>query len=175
MRKNLSYFALQNGATTPDRLLSSYRHTTPARQHSTTKDHSHIPGLSKTTTDINLQDKWCLTQCIWRKTQKCGLRAYYKENNDITRFVRRTAVLPLVPHHLVENIWLNVLDDIGEGDNVPDTTLFSDYVTAFWVEGHRYLWNHYQTEGHAPHSTWKSGPTRSRNKFTMPTQTSTRS
>jgi hypothetical protein len=27
------------------------------------------------------------------------------------------------------------------------TTSFTDYVTEFWVEGHRFLWNHYQTEG----------------------------
>jgi hypothetical protein len=40
-------------------------------------------------------------QCIWRKTQKCGLQTYYKENNDITRLVRRAAVLPLVTQHIV--------------------------------------------------------------------------
>ena len=28
-----------------------------------------------------------------------------------------------------------------------NTTSFTDYVTEFWVEGHRFLWNHYQTEG----------------------------
>jgi hypothetical protein len=87
------------------------------------------------------------TQCIWRKTQKCGLQTYYKENNNITRLVRRAAVLPLVPQHLVEDVWLNAHEDIGEADNVPDTTSFTDYVTEFWVEGHRFLWNHYQTEG----------------------------
>ena len=107
----------------------------------------NIPGISTTTTDINLQDNWCLTQCIWQKTQKCGLQAYYKENNDITRFVRRAAVIPLVPHHLVADVWLNALEDIGEADNVLDTTSFTDYVIEFWFEGHRYLWKHYQTEG----------------------------
>jgi hypothetical protein len=88
----------------------------------------NIPGLSKTTTDINLQDNWCLIQCIWQKTQKCGLQAHYKENNDITRFVRRSVVLPLVPHHLVEDLRLNPPADIGEADNVPDTTSFTDHV-----------------------------------------------
>jgi hypothetical protein len=67
--------------------------------------------------------------------------------SDITRLVRRAAVLPLVPQHLVEDVWLNAHEDIGEADNVPDTTSFTDYVTEFWVEGHRFLWNHYQTEG----------------------------
>jgi hypothetical protein len=61
------------------------------------------------------------------------------------------AVLPLVPQHLDEDVCLNPLEDIGEADNVPDTTSFTDYVTKFWVEGHRFLWNHYQTEG--PHTT----------------------
>ena len=59
------------------------------------------------------------TQCIWRKTQKCVLQTYYKENNDITRLVRRVTVLPLVPQHLVEDVWLNALEDIGEAYNVP--------------------------------------------------------
>jgi hypothetical protein len=45
---------------------------------------------------------------------------------------------------------LNPLEDIGDADNLPDTTSFPDYVTEFWVEGHRFLWNHYQTEG--PHT-----------------------
>jgi hypothetical protein len=31
------------------------------------------------------------------------------------------------------------------------STSFTDYVTELWVEGHRFLWNHYQTEG--PHTT----------------------
>jgi hypothetical protein len=79
--------------------------------------------------------------------QICGLQKYYKENNDITLLVRRTAVLPLVPQHLVEDVWINALKDIGEADKVPDTTSFTDYVTEFWVDGHRFLWNHYQTEG----------------------------
>ena len=87
------------------------------------------------------------TQCNWRQTQKCGLQTYYKENNDITRLVRRAAVLPLVPQHLTEDVWLNAFEEIGEADNVPDTTSFTDYVTEFWVEGHRFLWNHYHTEG----------------------------
>jgi hypothetical protein len=32
-----------------------------------------------------------------------------------------------------------------------DTTSFTDYVTELWVEGHRFFWNHYKTEG--PHTT----------------------
>lgn len=46
---------------------------------------------------------------------------------------------------------LNPLEDIGDADNLPDTTSFTDYVTELWVEGQRFLWNHYQTEG--PHTT----------------------
>ena len=29
------------------------------------------------------------TKLFWRKTQKCGLQTYYKENNDISQLVRR--------------------------------------------------------------------------------------
>jgi hypothetical protein len=48
-------------------------------------------------------------------------------------------------------VCLNPLEDIGDADNLPDTTSFTDYVTELWVEGHRFLWNYYQTEG--PHTT----------------------
>ena len=61
------------------------------------------------------------------------------------------AVLPLLPQHLDEDVCLNPLEDIGDADNLPDTTSFTDYVTELWVEGQRFLWNHYQTEG--PHTT----------------------
>jgi len=55
------------------------------------------------------------TQCICRETQKCGLQTYYKENDDI------------------EDVWFNVLQDIGDTNNVRDTTTFTDYVTEHWV------------------------------------------
>lgn len=83
------------------------------------------------------------TQCIWRKT-------YYKENDGITKLVRRAAVLPLVPQNEIEDVWFNALQDIGDPDNVLDTTTFTDYVTERWVETHIFLWNHYLTRG-TPH------------------------
>jgi hypothetical protein len=45
------------------------------------------------------------------------------------------AVLPLLPQHLDEDVCLNPLEDIGDADNLPDTTSFIDYVTELWVEG----------------------------------------
>ena len=87
------------------------------------------------------------TQCIWRKIQKCGLQAYYKENDDITKLVRRATVLPLVPQNKVEDVWFNALQDTGDADKVPDTTTYTDYVTRHWVETHIFLWNHYLTDG----------------------------
>jgi len=71
-----------------------------------------------------------------------------KENDDITKLVRRAAVFPLVPRNEVEDVWFNALQDIGDAaHNVPDTTTFTDYVTEHWVESHIFLWNHYLTEG----------------------------
>ncbi|CAC5379688.1 unnamed protein product [Mytilus coruscus] len=58
-----------------------------------------------------------------------------KKNEDITRLIQRAAVLPLVPPHLVEDVWFTTLEDIGEADNIPATPSFTDYVTEFWVEG----------------------------------------
>ena len=69
------------------------------------------------------------TQCIWRKAQKYRLQSYYEENKDITQLIGRATVLPLVPTHLVDDVWLNTLEDIGEAENIPATTLFTDYVT----------------------------------------------
>jgi hypothetical protein len=40
--------------------------------------------------------------CILRKTQKLGLATAYRDNDNVRLFVRRTAVLPLVPPELVE-------------------------------------------------------------------------
>jgi hypothetical protein len=44
-------------------------------------------------------------------------------------------------HHFHHHVCLNPLEDIGDADNLPDTTSFIDYVTELWVEGHRFLWN----------------------------------
>ncbi|VDI61105.1 Hypothetical predicted protein [Mytilus galloprovincialis] len=87
------------------------------------------------------------TQCIWRKAQDTGLQTHYKNNNDITRLVRRAAVLPLVPMQHVEDIWLNALEEIDEANTNINTLAFTDYVTEYWVETNRHLWNHYDTVG----------------------------
>ncbi|XP_071154896.1 uncharacterized protein, partial [Mytilus edulis] len=87
------------------------------------------------------------TQCIWRKAEDTGLQTHYKNNNDITRLVRRAAVLPLVPMQHVEDIWLNALEEIDEANTNINTLAFTDYVTEYWVETNRHLWNHYDTVG----------------------------
>ncbi|MBM5152103.1 hypothetical protein J7907_24405 [Vibrio parahaemolyticus] len=84
---------------------------------------------------------------VFGERQKCGLQTYYKENDDITRLVRRAAVLPLVPPTHVEDLWFNALEDRDAADNIPDSTPFTDYVTQFWVESNRFVWNHFRAEG----------------------------
>ena len=86
------------------------------------------------------------TQCIWRKTQKLGLVTAYKEDEDMRLFVRRAAILPLVPAEFVEDVWFNALED---AEDLPfNTTPFADYVTEYWVEGNdRHQWNHFVNEG----------------------------
>lgn len=87
------------------------------------------------------------TQCIWRNAQKHGLQVPYKDNDDIRTLVRRAAVLPLLPPNTVEDVWFHALEDIEDINiNIP-TLPFTDYVTSYWVEGNRDLWNHYATEG----------------------------
>jgi hypothetical protein len=98
-----------------------------------------------------------------------------QREHDITRFVRQAAVLPLVPQHLVEDVWFNALEDIGEADNVPDTTSFTDYVTELWVEGNRFSWNHYQTEGPRTTNHLEGWHNKIKKNVHHPTQTSTKS
>jgi len=66
------------------------------------KQRSHYPGVTIKGSFFHY------TQCIWSKTQKCGLQTYYKANDDITKLVRRAAVLPLVPQNEVDSITLYI-------------------------------------------------------------------
>ncbi|KAJ8309760.1 hypothetical protein KUTeg_011625 [Tegillarca granosa] len=92
--------------------------------------------------------KFHYTQCIWRKTQVCGLQIPYRENEDVKRFVCRAAVLTLIPMQEVEFlVQYTPIQTIDDCDNVPATTYFCNYVTEHWVESDRSLWNHYDTEG----------------------------
>jgi hypothetical protein len=86
-------------------------------------------------------------QCIWRKVQECGLVVRFKNDDTVKRLVKRAAVLPHVPVHLVEDVWLFALEQNDELS--PAIVKFKDYVTETWVEGHRgrRMWNHYDTEG----------------------------
>uniref|UniRef100_A0A8W8K0R5 MULE transposase domain-containing protein n=1 Tax=Magallana gigas TaxID=29159 RepID=A0A8W8K0R5_MAGGI len=63
----------------------------------------------------------------------------------VRMLVRRAAVLPLIPEHRVEDVWLEALEDNGDDDN--DVLRFKDYVTETWVEGHLTHWNHYENDG----------------------------
>lgn len=71
----------------------------------------------------------------------------YKEDNNIHQLVRRAAVLPLIPTAEVEDVWFNALTDIDDVETNANYVPFTDYVTTYWVEQNRHLWNHYTTEG----------------------------
>lgn len=85
------------------------------------------------------------TQCIWRKVQGCGLAVRFREEDSVRLLVRRAAVLPLVPEHRVEDVWLEALEDNEDDDH--DVLRFKDYVTETLVEGHLTHWNHYDNDG----------------------------
>lgn len=65
----------------------------------------------------------------------------FRDNDDFHRLVRRAAVLPLVPEHQVEDVWLEALE--ANDDDHQDFLRFKDYVTETWVEGHLMNWNHF--------------------------------
>ncbi|CAC5420063.1 unnamed protein product [Mytilus coruscus] len=81
------------------------------------------------------------------KSTKTDLQVPYKEDNHIHQIVRRAAVLPLIPTAEVEDVWLNALTNIDQVDTNNNYTSFTDYVTTYWVEQNRHLWNHYKTQG----------------------------
>lgn len=86
------------------------------------------------------------TQCIWRKVQQLGLTTTYQTDSELYRFVRRAAVLPLVPVEHVEDVWLQALEE--SPDNTKAQSL-ADYVTETWIEGpfDQVMWNHFRTSG----------------------------
>ncbi|KAJ8310642.1 hypothetical protein KUTeg_012507 [Tegillarca granosa] len=53
----------------------------------------------------------------------------------------------MVPTDEVQDVWFQALSDIDQADVDFDTSRFTDYVTEYWVEGNRHLWNHYHTVG----------------------------
>ena len=86
------------------------------------------------------------TQAIWRKTT-----LVYKSPTETTttfdNFVRRAAVLPLVPMDLIEDVWFNALNVLEDIDIPANTTTFTDYATTQWIDGDRQVWNHFNTDG----------------------------
>ena len=86
-------------------------------------------------------------QRIWRKAQMTGLQIPYRDNEDIRKLVRRAAALPLVPEHQVEDTWFHCLQDLDDTDLPVDTTPFTDYIIAQWIERDHTVWNHFNTEG----------------------------
>ena len=83
---------------------------------------------------LGINAKGCFfhyTQCIWRKVQDTGLQVPYKENNDINKLVRRTAVLPLLPVNDLEDVWFYALENLEEADTNTPTLAFTDYITSY--------------------------------------------
>ena len=39
------------------------------------------------------------------------------------------------------------LEDLEDDDTNTPTLAFTDYITSYWVESNRHIWNHYQTDG----------------------------
>ncbi|XP_046581618.1 uncharacterized protein LOC124289066 [Haliotis rubra] len=75
-----------------------------------------------------------------------NLQKAYQDDDEIKRFVRRCAVLPLVPAQEVEDLWLDTLATMPDDDRCRQ---LGDYMTNFWVEGdlHMTQWNHHNSDG----------------------------
>ncbi|KAL8611495.1 hypothetical protein ACOMHN_014550 [Nucella lapillus] len=82
---------------------------------------------------------------IWRKVQNLHLAIEYNENRELKTFVRRLAVLPLVPIEDVDEAWMLVH---GEAPEIPGVTELCDYMVKTWVDDqrplfHREVWSHF--------------------------------
>jgi len=75
------------------------------------------------------------------------MQTHYSDDPIIHQLVRRAAVLPLVPQANIEDVWFNALEDLEQSSPTTNPTSFTGYVTTYWVETHRHLWNHYLTQG----------------------------
>ena len=104
------------------------------------------------------------------QTTRCGLQTYYKENDNITKLDRRVTVLPLIP----QDVWFNALQDIGDAENVTDTTTFTDYITKHWVETQISL-EPLVDKGARPTNHIEGCHNKIKRKYNMPIPKSTRS
>ena len=86
------------------------------------------------------------TKAIWRKAQETGLQVPYKEDDNLHKLGRRAAVHTLIPIAEVEDVWLNPLTDTDHVETDTSFIPFTGYVTTYWVEQNRHLWNHYETQ-----------------------------
>lgn len=70
----------------------------------------------------------------------------YRKDESLKLLARLAAVLPLVPVHLVEDVWLNALEE--NDDESHNVVRFKDYVTETWVGGQQLnVRNHCDNDG----------------------------
>ncbi len=72
------------------------------------------------------------SQALWRRVQEVGLVVRYKNDNSFNGLVRRAAALPLIPTHMVDEVWTEVLGQVDQNDVA--LMRFCDYVTKTWVD-----------------------------------------
>ena len=78
--------------------------------------------------------------------QSLDLSGAYKDSPEITTFVRRLAVLPLVPPNEIDDVWLHLHGNAPA--EVPGISDLCDYMVTTWVDDmascfHRDMWNHF--------------------------------
>ncbi|XP_046552864.1 uncharacterized protein LOC124262421 [Haliotis rubra] len=119
----LVFFLLPDKATvTYDRAFRLLKEAVEARGLQMSPQHIQMDfeSAAKNAVSVNFPTtlwRGCLfhyTQCVWKKTQGVGLQGDYNHDEDITRFVRRAAVLPLVPVTDVDDVLLNALADMPD-------------------------------------------------------------
>ncbi|XP_048258592.1 uncharacterized protein LOC125384153 [Haliotis rufescens] len=88
------------------------------------------------------------TQAVWKKVQHLEMVNQYRDNPDIHDHVRRAAALPLLPVNMVQQSWLDAMEDAPD---TPQITSFKDYMVNTWVDDYAMfragIWNHHTNFG----------------------------
>lgn len=76
-----------------------------------------------------------------------GLAVPYADSPEVKKFVRRLAVLPLVPVAQIDNVWME-LHGTAPGE-VPGIDQLCDYMVSTWLDDvrpvfPRDVWNHFE-------------------------------
>jgi hypothetical protein len=95
------------------------------------------------------------SQCLWRKFCEVGMKTEY-ESEEVKFWFKKLVALPLVPVNIVDNQFLELLDERDRIYELDDPKYkmaddFLDYMTETWIDDNSLfdidLWSQYKNDG----------------------------